>query len=100
MNRSKSTDLVPSRHPPKQLPQCWFSAPPGMKKETASYCASIRLFFAGVEAKFMVEALTGAGALRSRIYLAAFNSEYTIPTNRSALVPAPAGKSPPGTFAS
>ena len=41
-----------------------------------------------------------AGVARSRTYLPAFNSEYTIPTNRSALVPAPAGKSPPGTLAS
>ena len=39
-------------------------------------------------------------AALSRIHLLAFNSEYTIPTKRSALVPVPAGKSPPGTCAS
>ena len=40
------------------------------------------------------------GYIRPRIYFPAFNSEYTIVTNRSALVPAPAGNRPPGTFAS
>ncbi len=36
----------------------------------------------------------------SRNYLPAFSCKYTMLTNRSALVPAPAGSSPPGTFAS
>ena len=43
----------------------------------------------------------GAGPPRRTTYWPAFNCEYTIVTNRSALVPAaPAGSSPPGTFAS